>query len=276
MPVLFQANDEGARELQSIANLAENSITQVKWIKNPECRSDRQRFANLKIHCSSAEAANSLIMGSGRISHLGSQIQFHKDIKAPGTCSRCQEYGHPLPKCRSANTICAKCGEPHHTSECQARNIKCTPCGSTEHQTNDVSCPERIAREEAILTKKPELLTPYFITAQRWTWDLPNNTPLESTEDTLQQNHRIFRNGTHHGHPAGGLTRTQRTLLHSGFHCQPRQTGANSIPINPKKSPNNRPPSPAQNQGKPPSPKPTHPHPSITPPQPNPQPPLTH
>ncbi len=40
MPVLFQANKEGTCKLELIANLPENSVSQVKWIKNLEHRSN--------------------------------------------------------------------------------------------------------------------------------------------------------------------------------------------------------------------------------------------
>ena len=258
MPILFQTDEAGTRDLESSANLPENSISQVTWIKNPERRAAGQQVANLKIICNSAETANSLIMGSGRISHLGSQIQFHKDIKAPGTCSKCQEYGHSATNCKSENPACAKCGETHQTSECQTRTTKCTPCGSKKHQTNDVKCPERIAREEAILTKKPELLTPYYITAERWTWGLPSATPTVTSEDAAHQHHRIFKNGNRQRHYDRGHPRRQRTLFNTGFQHGPMITGANNIPINPKKSSNDRPPSPTHTQVRSPSPQRTN------------------
>ena len=65
MPVLFQTNKEGTRELESSANLPEKSITQAIWVRNLERRKNGQQFANLKILCNSAKAANSLIMGTG-------------------------------------------------------------------------------------------------------------------------------------------------------------------------------------------------------------------
>ena len=272
MPVLFKTNEEGAHKLESSANLPENSISQVSWIKNPERRSRGQQFANVKILCNSAVTANNLILSSGRISHLGSQIQFHKDIKAPGTCNKCQRYGHTLPNCTSANPICAKCAGNHYAHECRSRSTKCTPCGSTEHQTNDETCIERIEREKDIMLRKPELLTPYYITAERWTWGLPSNTPKEIYTDTTHQNRRTYRNNNRQRNNIAGPSRTQASLLDKRFNFGPKQTGANSIPIKPKNTTNIRSPSPARAQVRSPSPQrtntaetPTSPQPNITP-----------
>ena len=255
MPVQFQANEQGMHKLGSSANLPENLLTQVSWIKNPERRSKGQQFTNLKILCSSPKVANNLIMSSGQISHLGSQIQFHKDIRAPGTCNKCQEYGHAKPNCKSENMICEKCGENHSTQECQAQSIKCMPCGSTKHPTNDTKCPQCITCEKAIMNRNLELLTPYYLTAECWTWNQPNTTPLETAKDTTQQACHPSRFANHHRNPAARPLKKQSTLPHCGFNHQPMQTGANSILLNPKKHTTTRPPSPIQAEVRPPSPQ---------------------
>jgi hypothetical protein len=253
MPVQFQPNEAGIRDLEACTHLPENSITQATWIKNPEQREPKQKYANLKILCNSPEVANNLILGSGRISYLGSQLRFHKDIKAPGTCNRCQNYGHIAPNCKADSPTCTKCGNDHYTSTCQAPNKRCTPCGSEEHQSNDVKCPERIKREEALLIKNPELLTPYYITAERWTWGLPSDTiaPNATNFGPAQQGQRQTKSGPRQRpdyEPSRGPTKRQNTLFNSGFNRQPTQTGSNNIPLG-SKNPRNRTP--------PPSPSPT-------------------
>ena len=175
MLVQFQMNEEGAQELEISANLPVESISHVTWLKNPERRSPGQHCANVKIHCRSAEDANTLILSSGQISHMGSQLRINKDIRTPGTCNQCQNYSHIVPNCKDKSPICAKCGEPHRTMECTTGHTKCTPCRSMAHQTNDKRCPECIARENATIDKKPEALTPYFITDKRWTWGMTDN-----------------------------------------------------------------------------------------------------
>lgn len=257
MPVLFQADESGIRELELSANIPENSIAKAAWIKNPNQRSKGQLFANLKIFCTNAEVANTLILGSGRISHLGSQIKFNKDVRAPGTCNRCQEYGHTAPKCKAVSPVCANCGGPHFSSECQTQATKCTPCGISGHRTNDDKCPQRVERVNAMITKKPELLTPYFITAERWTWGLlmDSTSPQEASEETTHQfqfqRRKPLRSGPRQRQTNKDPERTQRTLLKSGFQRRPTQTGANSIPVKPKNTPYNAPPLSPQPQVRP-------------------------
>lgn len=247
MPVLFQTNKSGIHKLESSANLTANSITNAMWIKHPNQRSKGQLFANLKILCTSAEVANSLIIGSGRISHLGSQIQFSKNVRAPGTCNHCQLYGHTATRCKAPAPVCATCGDNHFSSECRAQTTKCTPCGLVGHRTNSDECPQHILREDALRTKRPELLTPYFITAERWTWGLTegNTPPQEANEETTYQYQRRkpLRSAPRQRQAGKEPAKTQRTLLKSGFQRRTMQTGANSIPINPKNTPNNALPS---------------------------------
>ena len=164
MLIQFQTNTEGVCKLEISANLPEKSISHVTWLKNPECRAPGQKCTNVKIHCKSAEDTNHLILGSGRISHMGSQLCIHKDIRTPGTCNHCQKYSHIAPDCKEASPTCGKCGEDHRGAECTTGHIKCTPCGSTDHQTNDEKCPEHIVCENAVIDKKPEAHTPYYIT----------------------------------------------------------------------------------------------------------------
>ena len=113
MPVQFQTNAEGIHKLEISTNLLVESISHVTWLKNPKCRSPSQHCANVKIHCKSAKDANTLILGSGHISHLGSQLHIHKDIRSPGTCNRCQKYGHIAPDCKEESPTCTKCREDH-------------------------------------------------------------------------------------------------------------------------------------------------------------------
>jgi hypothetical protein len=131
MPTHFQTDPVGLRELESSAKLNPHSIVRASWIKDPTRRSPGQKHTNIKLFCDSPEAANVLIMSNPQ--HLGTQIRTHKDIKIPGTCIKCQQYGHYAPHCKEESNTCGKCGNNHPTSECNTTTTKCTPCGSTEH-----------------------------------------------------------------------------------------------------------------------------------------------
>ena len=236
MPVQFQMNAEGIRKLEISANLPADSISHVTWLKNPEHRSPSQSCANVKIHCSSTMDANTLILGSGHISHMGSQLHIHKEIRTPRTCNRCQRYSHFTQDCKEESSTCAKCSKAHRTMECTTRRTKCTPCGSTDHQTNNEKCTKRIKHKNATIDKKPEALTPYYITDEQWTWGLCDNVQLNQTQDVeciqsacrpnvintcfrcthAQSNSRPFQ---------------QHTLTSSGFQHKPLQTGTNNTPL---------------------------------------------
>ena len=236
MPIQFQPNAEGIRELEISANLPEDSISHVAWLKNPERRTSSQTRANIKIHCKSAEDANKLILGSGRISHMGSQLRLHKDIRTPGTCNCCQKYGHIAPDCKDELPTCAKCGEDHRSMECTTGRTKCTPCGSTDHQTNHEKCPQRIERENAALDKRPEALTPYYVTDERWTWGFPDNDqPTHNMDAERPQYDRRpnainTRQGRIHTQTRGRTTQ-QNTLINSGFYRKPLLSGTNNTPL---------------------------------------------
>src|SRR5258706_8010229 len=236
MPVQFQTNAEGTCELENSANLPVESISHVMWIKNPERRTPSQHVANAKIYCKSAEVTNTLILGSGCISHMGSQLCLHKDIRTPSTCVQCQRYGHIAPDCKETLPTCAKCREDHWTRECATNDTKCTPCGSSDHWTNVESCPKCIDHENATLDKNPKALTPYYITDERWTWGLHDNEPPNHAPDTAhtQQGHQPDLINTHQKHiytHTKGPVIQQRTLTSSSFHHKPMQTGFNTTPL---------------------------------------------
>ena len=146
MPVTFQANNKSIRELELSANLLAESISDITWIRDPTHRKPGQQFENVKIHCKSAEAANSLILGLGRINHLGSQLCLHKDTKDHNACVRCQKYSHIATGCKEEGFTCGKCGGDHKTWDCTSNRLKCTPCRATDHKTNDARCPKHIKR----------------------------------------------------------------------------------------------------------------------------------
>ena len=249
MPVLFHTNEEGICELENSANLPPHSISHVSWIKNPDNRADRQRYANIKIFCKSAETANQLIIDGGRFKHLDSSLRIHKDIKVPSPCHRCQNYGHISTECSTPNPTCAKCAESHPTTKCASTSTKCTPCGSVDHRTNDENCPERRSREQAILTNNPEALLPYYITHEQWTWGLHRSDP--NTSEAEIPPHNPNKSG-----PSKSRTKKQTsnnqghqsTLFDGGIHRQQPSTGSNSTPIGTRKHTDQEDPTPADGE----------------------------
>ena len=246
-PITFQANDETIHELELSANLLVELISDITWIRDPTHRKPGQQFANVKIHCKSAEAANSLILGSGRINHLGSQLRLHKDTKDHNACVCCQKYGHIATGCKEEGFTCGKCRGDHKTWDCTSNGLKCTPCGATDHKTNDARCPKRIERANIYRDRMPEAFTPYYLTSEQWTWGLANDEPQSQAQvsthsqsdqrsyATLPRPRRIFK----------GHDKQQRTLTNSSFYRNPTQTGANNIPLgHPAVQSNNLPPSP--------------------------------
>ena len=187
IPVTFQANDESIRELELSANLPAESISNITRVRDPSHRKPGQQFTNVKIHCKNAETANSLILGSGRINHLGSQLSLHKDTKDHIACARCQKYGHIATGCKEGFT-CGKCGGDDKTWDCTSNGLKCTPCGATDHKTNDARCPKRIERVNIYRDRMPEAFTPFYLTSERWTWGLANDESQNQAQvSTLSQ-----------------------------------------------------------------------------------------
>ena len=233
MPTHFQTDPAGIRTLETDAKLDPQTISRATWIKDPKRRNLDQKHANIKIFCETPEAANALIMSSPL--HLGTQLRIHKDIKAPGTCLNCQQYGHYATNCKETSPTCGKCANDHLTSECKSTTLKCTPCGSLDHQSNDPNCIERQNCESALLTKDVEALSPYYSTVERWTWSLSqeDNPPFEDPPALQKRFPRPPPQNCHAKQPQRPQTR-QNTLFGSGFQRRPNQTqtGANSTPIN--------------------------------------------
>ena len=283
MPISFNTNEDGARDLENSAKLPADSISHVTWIKKIENRSATQQYANVKIFCTSAEAANKLLLAAGKFRHLGSYLRIHKDIREPCACNHCQRYGHFAKECIEDTPKCAKCAGEHITSKCTSTVFKCTPCNSNEHHTNSDKCPERKARETARLNKNPEAASPFYITEEPWTWGhLPppnsqhdnenNNTdtptprvrfpPRNTTRNTRAPAPTYTRNPSSSFFNNRGTFGQQRTpTFASSQHRQQQQrTGSNTTPLgptNPKTTnPNTNPPpnaSPNHTQTNPPN-----------------------
>ena len=176
VPITFDPTPANLKELEDAMDLPNGSIQEASWIKHPSKRTGHQKVANLKIFCTTSEAANTLINGPSYIT--GSRISIQKDIRSPGVCNKCQTYGHIIKDCKATTDTCGTCGGAHRTSTCHERTErKCTPCGSTDHSTKYAGCPIYLQHERSMTDRNPESLSPYYLTNEEWTWGIrPNAT----------------------------------------------------------------------------------------------------
>ena len=70
-------------------------------------------------------------------------------IPSPLRCFKCQRFGHSAKICKSATTVCHKCGETEHEGECR-NGPKCVNC-TEDHPTSSKECP--IFKKEAAIQK---------------------------------------------------------------------------------------------------------------------------
>ena len=174
VPITFEISAKNLSTFEDEADLPKGSIQHATWIKPAARRHPDQTVANMKIFCTTPEAANQLI--NGLIEILGSRLSIQKEIRTPGVCNKCQEYGHIVKYCTSEKDVCGLCGKDHRTSLCRERQRKCTPCRATDHPTNHKSCPIYRRYERAMREKDPENLSQYYLTPEEWTWGIKNNT----------------------------------------------------------------------------------------------------
>ena len=174
------ANKQHLRDLEEENDLAPNSIASADWCKKPEKRSPSQSTANLKVQCSSAEAANRMLQERIRLD--SNLINVHKDLRQPLRCVRCHEYGHFKDGCHN-NERCAHCAsESHSSANCDRSNApSCAACGDrSNHPASSPTCPTFLAKQKALLQRFPENSMPYYPTGERWTWaQSPTNAERE-------------------------------------------------------------------------------------------------
>jgi hypothetical protein len=170
VPVTFNpTSEEALRDLEAAHDLPANSITGASWIKDPARRSPTQEVANMKINCSSPEAANKLLTSAVRIGHKIVGVQ--KETKEPARCNKCQLYGHFAVDCKASKDTCGTCGGEHRTSACTQEDRWCTACAVASHPSTSRKCPQFIRRLGILNTRNPEYALPYYQTNEEWTWE---------------------------------------------------------------------------------------------------------
>jgi hypothetical protein len=188
VPVTFNpTSDEALRDLEAAHDLPANSITGASWIKDPARRSSTQTVANMKINCSSPEAANKLLTSSVRIGHKVVNVQ--KETKEPTRCNKCQLYGHFAADCKAEKDVCGNCGNEHRTSTCNQEDWWCTPCAVATHPSTSRKCPQFTRRLGILNTRNPEYALPFYQTSEEWTWEQPQPPkpfPRQQSPDTTR------------------------------------------------------------------------------------------
>ncbi len=165
-------------ELASRHSLPPNSITSAAWIKDPNNRAPGQQVANLRIACSTPEAANKLLTEEVIIDDR--VVTVMKDKREPIRCSKCQLYGHVKATCTAESPRCSTCAKTDHpSSSCSNRNLpSCVNCGPTStHPSHSRECPDFTRRCKELDSRLHENSLPYFPTAEPWTWSSHSHTP---------------------------------------------------------------------------------------------------
>jgi len=169
VPVFTDLSDPDIqRKIEQENGLPEDSVSSIKWIKDPSRRSFKQRVAHTLLSLTSPQAANKLISVGLYLNHT--KLRTHKDKKEPLCCLKCQRWGHFSKDCKEEKDTCGTCGGPHHEHFCNAYQTNyCVNCKSSLHGSSDRGCPNYMKRLNELNAKIPENATPYFPTDEPWT-----------------------------------------------------------------------------------------------------------
>ena len=164
VPICINVEDANTlRYIETVNELPENSITKIKWIKDPACRSPTQRVAHAFISLSSPQVANQIIREGLCVNH--EKLRAHKDRKEPLRCMKCQRWGHFAKDCKHQVDVCGSCAGPHRESKCNSyATFFCVNCQTDHHGSASKECPEFIRRCEELDAKHPDNALPYFPT----------------------------------------------------------------------------------------------------------------
>ena len=180
VPITFDPQiQEHLREVETINNLAPNTISKARWIKPLYRRHAKQTVAYATLSLNSANEANRLIRDG---MYICSNRTYPKRLKyEPKQCMKCRKWGHFAAECQAKTDTCGTCGENHITKDCVDKGKRfCVACKSTDHASWDRSCPEfqrKIVQFDEI---HPENALTYFPTEENWTLTArPERIPLE-------------------------------------------------------------------------------------------------
>jgi len=160
-------NKHTLREIEKTNDIPSNSITQMKWIKDPQRQGRNQRVAHALMSLNNPKAANKLICDGMYLDY--GRLRLYKDKKEPLRCLKCQRWGHMAKNCTEVKDTCGTCAGEHRHSKCNSyRTYYCISCKSSSHSSSDKECPEYKAQLESLNACTPENSMPYFPTEEPW------------------------------------------------------------------------------------------------------------
>ncbi|KIK41500.1 hypothetical protein CY34DRAFT_761526 [Suillus luteus UH-Slu-Lm8-n1] len=122
-------------------HLPTDSLSSIRWIKPPLCRSQAQCKAFTLLQVSTASSANDTLRDSLCID--SEHFAVCKDRKEPIHCAKCQRFGYIACNCTALLDTCGTCSSEHRTTQCMAyRTTRCANCKSSNHMSWDRKCPE--------------------------------------------------------------------------------------------------------------------------------------
>ena len=148
-------------ELEEENKLPKNSITSMKWLRNPDNWGVNQLKAHAILTLNSRCTANNIILSGVLID--GSQHDARKPEEDLKHCFKCQLIGagHTAAKCE-VEEACSNCAQKHPTGECRAMRaeFRCATCKKDgrkdDHTAWDRQCPAFIKEKVHLHNRKPE------------------------------------------------------------------------------------------------------------------------
>jgi hypothetical protein len=169
LPIRHDIADRDWVELVKNDNkLPQGSITNIKWAKPIEKRSENQQVTHMVFTLNNPNATNILL----RDGFIIGKTKLHpwKEKREPIRCIKCQHYGHTAKTCTASHNTCTTCGQGHKTDNCDNNSqLFCIECKSREHSSKDLLCLTYQRKQDEISTKHLENLMPFYPMHEAWT-----------------------------------------------------------------------------------------------------------
>ncbi|CAK5267063.1 unnamed protein product [Mycena citricolor] len=199
VPVSFDPDSPAAiGELEDSNGMGSGHITNARYIKLKERRTQGQRVAHMMIGFKSAETANRALKYGLFIECT--KVNCRKILQEPTRCVKCQFYntGHVAKTCKSIHDTCARCGEMHRTSTCAATDeqLACSNCRAHNlpangHGAADRNCPVFAKLLQENRQRNPDAQYRYYpVNNDPTSWETTQMQALD-----VKQQERTFQGG---------------------------------------------------------------------------------